>query len=51
MYSSTLNWINRTEGVASFYRRAASSTFRSTGSAAILVLYRKFITRIDWYEK
>lgn len=51
MYSSTLDcWrtIYRTEGVASFYRGAASNAFRSTGSAAILVLYdevKKFLTR------
>ncbi|XAR70784.1 hypothetical protein NMG60_11027771 [Bertholletia excelsa] len=42
MYSSTLDcWrkIYRTEGVASFYRGALSNMFRSTGAAAILVLY------------
>ncbi|MBA0806893.1 hypothetical protein Gohar_022735, partial [Gossypium harknessii] len=42
MYHSTLNcWrtIYRTEGVTSFYRGAVSNVFRSTGTAAILVLY------------
>ncbi|KAL4335756.1 hypothetical protein GQ457_07G038910 [Hibiscus cannabinus] len=50
VYHSTLDcWrtIYRTEGVASFYRGALSNVFRSTGSAAILVLYdevKKFMT-------
>lgn len=42
MYHNTLDcWkkIYRTEGVASFYRGALSNMFRSTGAAAILVLY------------
>lgn len=42
VYSNTLDcWrkIYRTEGIFSFYRGAVSSMFRSTGSAAILVLY------------
>ncbi|KAF2287032.1 hypothetical protein GH714_037071 [Hevea brasiliensis] len=42
MYRGTLDcWrkIYRTEGVASFYRGALSNMFRSTGAAAILVLY------------
>ncbi|KAF8040668.1 hypothetical protein BT93_B2789 [Corymbia citriodora subsp. variegata] len=51
MYSSTFDcWrkIYRMEGVASFYRGAASNVFRSMGSAAILVLYdevKKFLNR------
>ncbi|KAI4379651.1 hypothetical protein MLD38_005923 [Melastoma candidum] len=51
MYSSTLHcWrtIYRTEGAASFYRGAASNVFRSTGAAAILVLYdevKKFLSK------
>lgn len=49
MYKSTLDcWrtIYRREGVVSFYRGALSNILRSTGSAAILVLYdevRKFM--------
>ncbi|CAM8916550.1 unnamed protein product [Rhodiola kirilowii] len=42
MYHNTLDcWkqIFRKEGVASFYRGALSNMFRSTGAAAILVLY------------
>ncbi|XP_010262078.1 PREDICTED: probable ADP,ATP carrier protein At5g56450 [Nelumbo nucifera] len=42
MYHSTFDcWrkIYRIEGVASFYRGALSNMFRSTGAAAILVLY------------
>ncbi|XP_010242284.1 PREDICTED: probable ADP,ATP carrier protein At5g56450 [Nelumbo nucifera] len=41
-YHSTLDcWrkIYRTEGLASFYRGALSNMFRSTGAAAVLVLY------------
>ncbi|KAF8715680.1 hypothetical protein HU200_026620 [Digitaria exilis] len=51
MYSSTLDcWrkIYRMEGVRSFYRGALSNMFRSTGAAAILVLYdevKKFMDR------
>lgn len=51
MYHSTLDcWkkIYRTEGITSFYRGALSNMFRSTGAAAILVLYdevRKFMNR------
>ncbi|KAG2617880.1 probable ADP,ATP carrier protein At5g56450 [Panicum virgatum] len=51
MYSSTLDcWrkIYRLEGVRSFYRGALSNIFRSTGAAAILVLYdevKKFMDR------
>ncbi|KAH9608539.1 hypothetical protein KSS87_023079 [Heliosperma pusillum] len=49
MYNDTLDcWktIYRTEGFPSFYRGAVSNMFRSTGAAAILVLYdevRKFM--------
>lgn len=49
MYMSTLDcWrkIYRTGGVASFYHGALSNMFRSTGAAAILVLYdevKKFL--------
>lgn len=42
VYRNTLDcWrkIYRTEGVTSFYRGAVSNMFRSTGAAAILVLY------------
>ncbi|XP_054817498.1 probable ADP,ATP carrier protein At5g56450 [Prosopis cineraria] len=42
LYSNTLDcWrkIYRTEGLVSFYRGAVSGMFRSTGAAAILVLY------------
>lgn len=42
VYNSTLDcWrkIYRTEGLISFYRGAVSNVFRSTGAAAILVLY------------
>uniref|UniRef100_A0ACD5U0X0 Uncharacterized protein n=1 Tax=Avena sativa TaxID=4498 RepID=A0ACD5U0X0_AVESA len=42
MYSSTLDcWrkVYKVEGVRSFYRGALSNMFRSTGAAAILVLY------------
>lgn len=51
MYSSTLDcWrkIYKVEGIKSFYRGALSNMFRSTGAAAILVLYdevKKFMDR------
>ncbi|GMG99116.1 hypothetical protein Nepgr_000956 [Nepenthes gracilis] len=51
MYQSTLDcWrkIYKTEGLVSFYRGAVSNMFRSTGAAAILVLYdevKKFMNR------
>ncbi|KAF3793300.1 putative ADP TP carrier protein [Nymphaea thermarum] len=51
-YSSTLDcWkkIYKMEGVASFYRGALSNMFRSTGAAAVLVLYdeiKKFMCRV-----
>lgn len=51
MYHGTLDcWrqIYRTEGVASFYRGAASNVFRSTGGAAILVLYDEIKKFMDW---
>lgn len=51
MYSSTLDcWksIYRMEGVASFYRGALSNMFRSTGAAAILVLYDEIKKFMDW---
>ncbi|PKI70667.1 hypothetical protein CRG98_008900 [Punica granatum] len=51
MYSSTLEcWrkIYRTEGVGSFYRGAASNVFRSTGAAAILVLYDEVKKFMSW---
>ncbi|CAK9163788.1 unnamed protein product [Ilex paraguariensis] len=51
MYQSTLNcWrrIYRTEGVASFYRGAVSNIFRSTGAAAILVLYDEVKKFMNW---
>ncbi|XP_059657030.1 probable ADP,ATP carrier protein At5g56450 [Cornus florida] len=51
MYRSTLEcWrkIYRTEGVASFYRGALSNVFRSTGAAAILVLYDEVKKFMDW---
>ncbi|KAE9445818.1 hypothetical protein C3L33_22283, partial [Rhododendron williamsianum] len=51
MYGSTLDcWkkIYRTEGVASFYRGALSSMFRSTGAAAILVLYDEVKKFMNW---
>lgn len=50
-YGSTLDcWrkIYRKEGIKSFYRGAVSNMFRSTGAAAILVLYdevKKFMNR------
>ncbi|CAN6441776.1 unnamed protein product [Victoria cruziana] len=52
-YSSTLDcWkkIYMIEGVASFYRGGLSNMFRSTGAAAVLVLYdeiKKFMCRMS----
>ncbi|KAK9274186.1 hypothetical protein L1049_019000 [Liquidambar formosana] len=51
MYRNTLDcWrqIYRTEGVASFYRGAVSNVFRSTGAAAILVLYDEVKKFMNW---
>ncbi|KAG8495446.1 hypothetical protein CXB51_013083 [Gossypium anomalum] len=51
MYHSTLDcWrtIYRTEGVTSFYRGAMSNVFRSTGAAAILVLYDEVKKFMNW---
>ncbi|KAL5550922.1 hypothetical protein UlMin_001098 [Ulmus minor] len=51
MYNSTFDcWrkIYKTEGVASFYRGAGSSVFRSTGNAAILVFYNEVKRFINW---
>ncbi|EEF45766.1 probable ADP,ATP carrier protein At5g56450 [Ricinus communis] len=51
MYHSTLDcWrkIYRTEGVASFYRGALSNMFRSSGAAAILVLYDEIKKFMQW---
>ncbi|KAJ8750496.1 hypothetical protein K2173_015641 [Erythroxylum novogranatense] len=51
MYYSTLDcWkkIYSTEGVASFYRGAMSNMFRSTGAAAILVLYDEVKKFMKW---
>ncbi|MBA0869463.1 hypothetical protein Goshw_028246 [Gossypium schwendimanii] len=51
MYHSTLHcWktIYRTEGVSSFYRGALSNIFRSTGAAAILVLYDEVKKFMKW---
>ncbi|XWS72442.1 hypothetical protein CRYUN_Cryun02cG0040000 [Craigia yunnanensis] len=51
MYRSTLDcWrtIYRTEGVTSFYRGAVSNVFRSTGAAAILVLYDEVKKFMNW---
>ncbi|XP_022754668.1 probable ADP,ATP carrier protein At5g56450 [Durio zibethinus] len=51
MYHSTLDcWrtIYRTEGVTSFYRGALSNVFRSTGAAAILVLYDEVKKFMNW---
>lgn len=51
MYRGTLDcWrkIYRTEGVASFYRGALSNMFRSTGAAAILVLYDEVKKFMKW---
>ncbi|CAN8253007.1 unnamed protein product [Cochlearia groenlandica] len=51
MYSGTLDcWkkIYRSEGLCSFYRGALSNMFRSTGSAAILVLYDEVKRFLNW---
>ncbi|KAK6912827.1 Mitochondrial substrate/solute carrier [Dillenia turbinata] len=51
MYQSTLDcWtkIYKTEGVSSFYRGAVSNMFRSTGAAAILVLYDEIKKFMNW---
>lgn len=51
MYHSTVDcWrkIYRTEGLASFYRGALSNMFRSTGAAAILVLYDEVKKFVNW---
>ncbi|CAN1121018.1 Probable ADP,ATP carrier protein At5g56450 [Linum perenne] len=40
--------IYKTEGVASFYRGALSNMFRSTGAAAILVLYDEVKKFMKW---
>ncbi|KAK1408646.1 hypothetical protein QVD17_40608 [Tagetes erecta] len=51
MYKNTLDcWktIYKTEGLRSFYRGALSNMFRSTGAAAILVLYDEVKKFMDW---
>lgn len=51
MYDSTLDcWrkMYRNEGLASFYRGAVSNMFRSTGAAAILVLYDEVKKFMNW---
>ncbi|KAF6157187.1 hypothetical protein GIB67_041648 [Kingdonia uniflora] len=51
MYRNTIDcWrkIYRMEGFASFYRGALSNVFRSTGAAAILVLYDEIKKFMDW---
>lgn len=51
MYSGTLDcWkkIYRKEGVASFYRGAVSNMVRSSGAAAILVLYDEVKKFMHW---
>ncbi|XP_077226589.1 putative ADP,ATP carrier protein At5g56450 [Tasmannia lanceolata] len=51
MYKSTLDcWrkIYKLEGVASFYRGTVSNMFRSTGAAAILVLYDEIRRFVNW---
>ncbi|CAK9312455.1 unnamed protein product [Citrullus colocynthis] len=51
MYNGTLDcWkkIYRMEGVSSFYRGAVSNMFRSTGAAAILVLYDEVKKFMKW---
>ncbi|KAF3960857.1 hypothetical protein ACB098_01G006400 [Castanea mollissima] len=51
MYNSTLDcWrkIYRREGLASFYRGALSNMFRSTGAAAVLVLYDEVKKFMNW---
>ncbi|KAM6559259.1 hypothetical protein CsatA_028498 [Cannabis sativa] len=51
MYRNTWDcWrkIYKTEGVVSFYRGAVSNIFRSTGAAAILVLYDEVKKFMNW---
>ncbi|KNA25791.1 hypothetical protein SOVF_003740 [Spinacia oleracea] len=51
MYRKTVDcWktIYRTEGLTSFYRGAISNMFRSTGAAAILVLYDEVKKFLHW---
>lgn len=51
VYQGTLDcWrkIYRTEGLSSFYRGAVSNIFRSTGAAAILVLYDEVKKFMNW---
>ncbi|GER32100.1 ATP carrier protein [Striga asiatica] len=51
MYGSTLDcWrkIYRMEGLGSFYRGALSNVFRSTGAAAVLVLYDEIKKLMNW---
>ncbi|KAG8381806.1 hypothetical protein BUALT_Bualt05G0011000 [Buddleja alternifolia] len=51
MYYSTLDcWrkIYRIEGFGSFYRGALSNIFRSTGAAAVLVLYDEIKKFMNW---
>ncbi|XP_009407299.1 probable ADP,ATP carrier protein At5g56450 isoform X2 [Musa acuminata AAA Group] len=51
MYHGTLDcWrkIYRLEGLTSFYRGAVSNMFRSTGAAAILVLYDEIKKFMEW---
>ncbi|XP_042394291.1 probable ADP,ATP carrier protein At5g56450 [Zingiber officinale] len=51
MYDGTLDcWrkIYKLEGLRSFYRGALSNTFRSTGAAAILVLYDEVKKLMRW---
>ncbi|KAI4316517.1 hypothetical protein L6164_024496 [Bauhinia variegata] len=51
LYNSTLDcWkkIYLTEGFTSFYRGAVSNMFRSTGAAAILVLYDEVKKFMNW---
>ncbi|PKA57287.1 putative ADP,ATP carrier protein [Apostasia shenzhenica] len=51
MYSSTLDcWrkIYKMEGLISFYRGAVSNMFRSTGAAAVLVLYDEVKKFMNW---
>lgn len=51
VYHNTLDcWrkIYRTEGLVSFYRGTVSNIFRSTGAAAILVLYDEVKKFMNW---
>ncbi|KAI3787200.1 hypothetical protein L1987_41516 [Smallanthus sonchifolius] len=51
MYKNTLDcWktVYKTKGFRSFYRGALSNMFRSTGAAAILVLYDEVKKFMDW---